>query len=129
MNRSTAPLNESHLLISILHYPENIDFQRLLIVAIPEKSQGLLHAIPIQIHLLHGLDIGTGSGRGILCTAVEDLINLPAQFRVFIWYLWNFIQLVKRSCKHASAQQEGQQQAQHPDDAPFPPVHSVRPLS
>ena len=85
VNGGAAALDQVDLLIGIAPGSENIDLHGFFITGVPEKRQCFLPAVSVQVHQLDGLDVGAGSGRGILRAAIQDLIDPTVQFRVFGW--------------------------------------------
>ena len=56
----------------------NIDLQRVGIVGAggPEEGNGLLDAVPIQIHQLYRLGIGAEQRPGVFGAGAADLVDL-----------------------------------------------------
>lgn len=70
VNGEAAALDHRHLPVAVSVSGKNINFQGLFSIALPEKGQRLLPAVPIQIHHLHRLDIAAGDRGGILRAAL-----------------------------------------------------------
>ena len=106
INGVSDSLNHRVQLVLIADPAVNINLQRLFFRAEPEKGNGLLNAVTVQILELDRLDIFTGEGGDIFSSLVPNFFDFALERPILRRRLGHGIELVHRAEKTARQQRQ-----------------------